>query len=64
MYKIAAREKDGRAYRYRATVSRDEYTGDLMGEALAANPKAVADYLGGKDHAGGLAAFAAICFGQ
>jgi predicted transcriptional regulator len=32
-----AREKDGRAYRYRATVSRDEYTGDLMGEALAAS---------------------------
>jgi predicted transcriptional regulator len=32
-----AREKVGRAYRYRATVSRDEYTGDLMGEALAAS---------------------------
>jgi predicted transcriptional regulator len=32
-----AREKDGRAYRYQATVSRDEYTGDLMGEALAAS---------------------------
>jgi predicted transcriptional regulator len=32
-----AREKEGRAYRYRATVSRDEYTGDLMGEALAAS---------------------------
>jgi predicted transcriptional regulator len=32
-----AREKDGRAYRYRATVSRDEYTGDLMSEALAAS---------------------------
>jgi predicted transcriptional regulator len=31
------REKEGRAYRYRATVSRDEYTGDLMGEALAAS---------------------------
>ncbi len=31
------REKAGRAYRYRATVSRDEYTGDLMGEALAAS---------------------------
>ena len=29
-------EKEGRAYLYRATVSRDEYTGDLMGEALAA----------------------------
>ena len=31
------REKEGRAYRYRATVSRDEYTGDLMGEALEAS---------------------------
>ncbi len=31
------REKDGRAYRYRATVTRDDYTGDLMGEALAAS---------------------------
>jgi predicted transcriptional regulator len=31
------REKEGRAYRYWATVSRDEYTGDLMGEALAAS---------------------------
>jgi predicted transcriptional regulator len=29
--------KDGRAYRYWATVSRDEYTGDLMSEALAAS---------------------------
>ena len=32
-----AREKEGRAYRYRATVTQDEYTGDLMGEALAAS---------------------------
>jgi predicted transcriptional regulator len=32
-----ARDKEGRAYRYRATVSRDEYTGDLMSEALAAS---------------------------
>jgi predicted transcriptional regulator len=31
------REKDGRAYRYRATLTRDEYTADLMGEALAAS---------------------------
>lgn len=31
------REKEGRAYRYRPTVSRDEYTGDLMREALAAS---------------------------
>jgi predicted transcriptional regulator len=32
-----SREKDGRAHRYRATVSREEYTADLMGEALAAS---------------------------
>jgi predicted transcriptional regulator len=32
-----SRVKDGRAYRYRATVSREEYTADLMGEALAAS---------------------------
>jgi predicted transcriptional regulator len=32
-----SREKEGRAYRYRATVTRDEYTGDLMGEALDAS---------------------------
>ncbi len=31
------REKDGRAYRYRAMVSREDYTADLMGEALAAS---------------------------
>jgi predicted transcriptional regulator len=31
------RVKDGRAYRYWATVSRAEYTGDLMSEALAAS---------------------------
>ena len=29
-----AREKDGRAYRYRATVSREDYTAGMMGEAL------------------------------
>ncbi len=39
-----AREKEGRAYRYRATVSRDEYTGDLMGEALAASSDHVAAF--------------------
>ena len=33
-----AREKDGRAYRYRATVTREEYTAGLMGEALEASP--------------------------
>lgn len=38
------REKEGRAYRYRATVSRDEYTGDLMGEALAASGDVVAAF--------------------
>ena len=32
-----AREKEGRAYRYGTTVTRDEYTGDLMSEALAAS---------------------------
>src|SRR6201995_285782 len=31
------RGKAGRAYLYRATVSRDEYTGDLIGEGLAAS---------------------------
>ena len=31
------RQKDGRAYRYQATVSREEYAADLMGEALAAS---------------------------
>jgi predicted transcriptional regulator len=39
-----AREKEGRAYRYVATVSRDEYTGDLMGEALAASSDHVAAF--------------------
>ncbi len=29
-----AREKDGRAWRYRAMVNREEYTAGLMGEAL------------------------------
>jgi len=37
-----AREKDGRAYRYRATVSREDYTAGLMGEALQASPDRVA----------------------
>jgi predicted transcriptional regulator len=32
-----SREEDGRAYQYRATVSREECTADLMGEALAAS---------------------------
>jgi len=36
------REKDGRAYRYRATVSREDYTAGLMGEALEASPDRVA----------------------
>ncbi len=39
-----AREKEGRAYRYRATVTRDEYTADLMGEALAASADRVAAF--------------------
>lgn len=33
-----ARERDGRAYRYRATVTREDYTAGLMGEALEASP--------------------------
>src|SRR5438034_4928753 len=37
-----AREKDGRAYRYAATVSREDYTAGLMGEALEASPDRVA----------------------
>ena len=31
------RAKDGRAYRYQPTVSRDDYTAGLMGEALEAS---------------------------
>lgn len=31
------RERDGRAYRYQATISRDEYAAGLMSEALAAS---------------------------
>src|SRR6266702_3278016 len=37
-----AREKDGRAYRYRATVTREDYTAGLMGEALEASADRVA----------------------
>jgi predicted transcriptional regulator len=37
-----AREKHGRAYRYWATVSREDYTAGLMGEALEASPDRVA----------------------
>jgi predicted transcriptional regulator len=37
-----ARERDGRAYRYRATASREEYTAGLMSEAFDAS----ADRLG------------------
>ena len=29
-----ARDKDGRAYRYQATASREDYTAQLMGEAF------------------------------
>ncbi|MDA8320913.1 MAG: BlaI/MecI/CopY family transcriptional regulator [Actinomycetota bacterium] len=32
-----ARDKDGRAYRYHATASREEYTAGLMEEAFAAS---------------------------
>ena len=37
-----AREKDGRAYRYKATVTREDYTAGLMGEALEASTDRVA----------------------
>src|SRR6266481_5544190 len=33
-----AREKAGRAFRYRATVTREDYTAGLMDEALEATP--------------------------
>jgi predicted transcriptional regulator len=36
------RERDGRAFRYRTTVSREDYTAGLMGEALEASPDRVA----------------------
>lgn len=36
------RERDGRAFRYRATVSREDYTAGLMGEALEASTDRVA----------------------
>ena len=32
-----ARDKDGRAYRYRATASREDYTAGLMGEVFDAS---------------------------
>jgi len=31
---VAGPEKDGRAFRYRATASREDYTAGLMGEAF------------------------------
>jgi predicted transcriptional regulator len=37
-----ARQRDGRAYRYRATMSREDYTAGLMGEALEASSDRVA----------------------
>jgi len=37
-----AREKQGRAYRYWATVTREDYTAGLMGEALEASPDRIA----------------------
>jgi predicted transcriptional regulator len=37
-----ARERDGRAYRYQATASREDYTAGLMGEAFAASTDRVA----------------------
>ena len=40
-----AREKAGRAYRYRATVSREDYAAGLMGEALDASTDRAATLL-------------------
>lgn len=39
---MLVREKDGRAYRYRPARPREEYTADIMGQALASssNPSA------------------------
>src|SRR5262245_24071230 len=37
-----SREKDGRAYRYRATASREDYTAGLMGQALDGSADRVA----------------------
>ena len=37
-----ARQREGRAYRYRATMSREDYTAGLMGEALEASSDRVA----------------------
>jgi len=37
-----ARQRDGRAFRYWATVSREEHAADLMGEAFAASTDRVA----------------------
>jgi predicted transcriptional regulator len=39
------REKAGRAYRYRATVTREDYTAGLMGEALDASTDRAATLL-------------------
>jgi predicted transcriptional regulator len=36
------RQKEGRAYRYSATVTREDYTAGLMGEALQTSPDRVA----------------------
>ena len=36
------RERDGRAFRYQATVSREDYTAGLMDEALEGSPDRVA----------------------
>jgi predicted transcriptional regulator len=47
---LVARERDGRAHRYRATVSREDYVADLMLEALGQAPDrdaALTRFLGG-----------------
>jgi predicted transcriptional regulator len=47
---LVARERDGRAHRYRAAISRDAYVADLMLEALGQAPDrdaALTRFLGG-----------------
>jgi predicted transcriptional regulator len=48
--KLVARERDGRAHRYRAAISRADYVADLMLEALGQAPDrdaALTRFLGG-----------------
>lgn len=46
---LVTRERDGRAYRYRATATREDHIAELMRDALAATPDrsaALARFLG------------------